>query len=182
MRQEIRICGFGGQGVITASVILGKAAAVYDNLIACQSQSYGPEARGGAARAEVIIDDKPIGCPGVHVADILIAMSLEAFTRYGRDVKPDGTIIIDPDLVATSDLPERAYPIPATRIAENLGNTVVANIVMLGAVTAITGVVSEEAIHASTVKSVPARFKELNERALAAGMAAGRELKGLGRG
>lgn len=175
MRKEIRICGFGGQGVITAAVILGKAAAVHDGLTACQVQSYGPEARGGAARAEVIIADGPIGYPGVGAADILVAMSQEAFARYGREITPGGLVIVDPDLVFKEGLPASAHPVPATRIAENLGNGVVANIVMLGAVAALSGVVSEGALMAATLESVPARFRELNRAALEAGIAAGRE-------
>ncbi len=174
MRHEIRICGFGGQGVITAAVILGKAAAVYDGLIACQVQSYGPEARGGAARADVIIADQPIGYPGVHSAGMLVAMSQEAFSRYGSAVQPGGLIIIDPDLVFQRDAAPALVPVRATQIAEGLGNTVVANIVMLGALTALTAVVSPEAMLAATLASVPARFAELNRRALEAGMAAGR--------
>ena len=175
MRQEIRICGFGGQGVITGAVILGKAAAVYDGLIACQTQSYGPEARGGAARAEVVIADALIGYPGVHAADVLVAMSQEAFTKYGHEVKPTTLIIIDPDTVFNCDLAQRVYPIRSTKIAEDLGNVVVANIVMLGALTALSGVVSREAMLAATLASVPARFKELNRSALEAGLAAGLE-------
>lgn len=171
MKQEIRICGFGGQGVITAAVILGKAAAVYDGLIACQVQSYGPEARGGAARAEVIIANEPIGYPGLHAADILVAMSQEAFNRYINDIRPGATIIIDPDMVINYETALHAHLVPSTRIAEELGNVVVANIVMLGAVTALTGIVSREAMLASTLASVPSKFKALNQQALEAGMA-----------
>jgi 2-oxoglutarate ferredoxin oxidoreductase subunit gamma len=170
MRKEIRICGFGGQGVITAAVILGKAAAVHDGLTACQVQSYGPEARGGAARAEVIIADGPIGYPGVGAADILVAMSQEAFKRYGREVAPGGLIIVDPDMVFGDGLPAGACRVPATRIAEGLGNGVVTNIVMLGALAALSGAVSEGAMLAATLESVPARFKELNRAALEAGL------------
>jgi 2-oxoglutarate ferredoxin oxidoreductase subunit gamma len=173
MRQEIRICGFGGQGVITGAVILGKAAAVYDGLIACQTQSYGPEARGGSARADVVIADGPIGYPGVHAADVLVAMSQEAFTRYAREVTPGCTIIVDPDTVFSWDIPHIVHPVRSTKIAEGLGNAVVANIVMLGALTALTGAVSREAILAATLASVPPRFKELNRSALEAGLAAG---------
>jgi 2-oxoglutarate ferredoxin oxidoreductase subunit gamma len=176
MKKEIRICGFGGQGVITAAVILGKAAAVFDGLVACQVQSYGPEARGGAARAEVIIADQDIGYPGISAADILVAMSQEAFTKYRRDLTPDGLIIFDPDTVFNRESSQPLYPIPSTRIAEDLGNVVVANIVMLGALTALTQVVTPEAILAATLASVPVRFKALNQQALAAGMAAVHEL------
>ncbi len=173
MRQEIRICGFGGQGVITGAVILGKAAAVYDGKIACQTQSYGPEARGGAASAMVVIADGPIGYPGVHAADVLVAMSQEAFTRYAREVKPECIIIVDPDTVFSWDIPHIVHPVRSTKIAEELGNIVVANIVMLGALTALSKVVSREAILAATLASVPARFKELNRSALEAGLEAG---------
>jgi 2-oxoglutarate ferredoxin oxidoreductase subunit gamma len=172
MRQEIRICGFGGQGVITAAVILGKAAAVYDDLIACQVQSYGPEARGGAARAEVIIADRPIGYPGVSSADAVVALSQEAFTRYGQAVKSGATLIIDPDMVFSYESAQQIHLVPATKIAEELGNSIVANIVMLGALTQLTRVVSPEAILSATLESVPSRFQELNRRALAAGMEA----------
>jgi 2-oxoglutarate ferredoxin oxidoreductase subunit gamma len=179
MRKEIRICGFGGQGVITAAVILGKAAAVFDGLVACQVQSYGPEARGGAARAEVIIADQPIGYPGISTADILVAMSQEAFTRYSCELNPDGLIIADPDTVFNRETNQPLYPIPSTRIAEDLGNVVVANIVMLGALTALTRVVTPEAMLAATLASVPSRFKALNQHALEAGIAAGQALRPL---
>lgn len=169
MRQEIRICGFGGQGVITAGVILGKAAAVFDGMIANQTQTYGPEARGGAARAEVVISNEPIGYPGVLAADVLVAMSQEAFTKYRRDLKPQGIAIIDPDLVSDCAGPRHIYLVPATRIAEELGNPVVANIVMLGALTAIARPVSRAALIAATLESVPPRFVELNRQALEAG-------------
>jgi 2-oxoglutarate ferredoxin oxidoreductase subunit gamma len=177
MRQEIRICGFGGQGVITGAVILGKAAAVYDGKIACQTQSYGPEARGGAASAMVVISDGPIGYPGVHAADVLVAMSQEAFTRYSREVNPDSIIIVDPDTVFNYDAPQTIYPVRSTKIAEDLGNVVVANIVMLGALTALSGVVSTDAILAATLASVPTRFTELNRSALESGIAAGLSFK-----
>ncbi|MFQ3662984.1 MAG: 2-oxoacid:acceptor oxidoreductase family protein [Chloroflexaceae bacterium] len=172
MKHEVRICGFGGQGVITAAVILGKAAAVHDGLTALQVQSYGPEARGGAARAEVIIADHAIGYPGITLADVLVAMSQEAYNRYHRAIKPAAALIIDPDLVFQRDESQHLTPVRATKIAEDLGNTVVANIVMLGALTALTGVVSPEALLAATMESVPARFRELNRRALEAGMQA----------
>lgn len=175
MRQEIRICGFGGQGVITAAVILGKAAAVFDNLIANQTQSYGPEARGGAAKAEVVISSQPIGYPCVLSADVVVAMSQEAFTKYKRDVKVNGIVIVDPDLVIDHRIDHPVYKVRATEIAEGLGNTIVANIVMLGALTAIAQPVSREAIIASTLESVPARFTDLNRRALEAGFQAGED-------
>lgn len=172
MRQEIRICGFGGQGVITAAVILGKAATVYDGLIANQTQSYGPEARGGAAKSEVIISSEPIGYPCVIAADVLVAMSQEAFNKYHAGVKDSGIVIVEPDLVTDHATDRRLYAVQATRIAEELGNTIVANIVMLGALIGIAQPVSREAIIASTLESVPSRFQELNRQALEAGFEA----------
>lgn len=177
MRREIRICGFGGQGVITAAVILGKAAVVYDNLIATQTQSYGPEARGGAAKSEVVISDKLIGYPCVIAADVMVAMSQEAFHKYKVGVKESGIVIIDPDLVVDHAIDRTLYRIRATKIADDLGNTVVANIVMLGALVGLAQPVSQAAIIASTLESVPTRFQELNRQALDAGMRAAEEEK-----
>lgn len=173
MRHEVRICGFGGQGVVLAGHVLGKAAAVYDGLTAIQTQSYGPEARGGAARSEVVISDRPIGYPRVILPNILVAMSQEAFRKYHNDLRPDAQVIIDPDLVIDHDGKSTMYRIPATRIAEGLGNTITANIVMIGALTAITRIVSREAMLQSVLESVPARFQELNRRAFEAGYRAG---------
>lgn len=175
MRQEIRICGFGGQGVITAAVILGKAAAVFDELIACQTQSYGPEARGGAAKAEVVISDQVIGYPCVRAADVLVALSQEAFRKYKQAVKSDGIVIVDPDLVIDHTISQVVYKVRATAIAEDLGNTIVTNIVMLGALVAIAQPVSWDAMLTATLESVPSRFTDLNRRALEAGYAAGME-------
>jgi len=175
MRQEIRICGFGGQGVITAAVILGKAATVFDQLIACQTQSYGPEARGGAAKAEVVRSNQPIGYPCVRSADVLVAMSQEAFHKYKSAVRPDGIVIVDPDLIVDHAVDQAVYRVPTTQLAEGLGNTIVANIVMLGALVAIVQPVSWEAMVASTLESVSARFVALNRCALEAGFAAGAE-------
>jgi 2-oxoglutarate ferredoxin oxidoreductase subunit gamma len=173
MRQEIRIGGFGGQGVITAAFILGKAAAVYDNLLANQTQSYGPEARGGAAKAEVVISNTTIGYPFVLAADVLAVMSQEAFARYRTEVSPSGIVIVDPDMVADYRTDHPLYTVHATKEAEALGNKVVANIVMLGSLVAIARPVSREAIVAATLETVPSRFQELNRRALDIGFQAG---------
>lgn len=175
MKKEIRIGGFGGQGVVLAGHVLGKAAAAYDNLNAIQTQSYGPEARGGAARSEVVISDKPIGYPRIVSADVLVAMSQEAFRKFKDDVKDNGVVIVDPDLVIEHEVNRKTYTVCATQIAEDLGNKITANIVMLGALTAISRVVSREAMTQSVLESVPSRFIELNRRALEAGFAAGEE-------
>jgi 2-oxoglutarate ferredoxin oxidoreductase subunit gamma len=98
MKKEIRICGFGGQGVILAGFIIGKAAAVFMDYEAVQSQSYGPEARGGAARSEVIISDEKIGYPRPTSVDLLVAMSQESFDSYRGDIRDDTRIVVDPEL------------------------------------------------------------------------------------
>jgi 2-oxoglutarate ferredoxin oxidoreductase subunit gamma len=175
MKTEVRICGFGGQGVVLAGHVLGKAAAAYDNLTAIQTQSYGPEARGGAARSEVVISDKPIGYPRIVSADILVAMSQEAFHKFKNDVKEGGMVIVDPELVIDHEVDRATYKVPASRIADNLGNKIIANIVMLGGLAAIARPVTREAMLESVLESVPARFKDLNRKAFEAGYAAGEE-------
>lgn len=173
MRNEVRICGFGGQGVVMAGHVLGKAAAAYDGLTAIQTQSYGPEARGGAARSEVVIADRPIGYPRLLSANILVAMSQEAFRKFKTDLREDAIVIVDPDLVIDHEVDRKTYLVPATRIAEELGNKITANIVMIGALTSITGVVTREAMIQSVLESVPSRFRDLNRRAFEEGYRAG---------
>jgi 2-oxoglutarate ferredoxin oxidoreductase subunit gamma len=177
MRQEIRIGGFGGQGVVTAAFILGKAAAVYDGRIANQTQTYGPEARGGAAKAEVVIADAPIGYPAVLAADMLLILSQEAYNRYRAAVKPGGLVLIEADLVQPDATDQECRRIRATHAAEQLGNAVVTNIVMLGALVALGQPVTREAIIASTLETVPARFRDLNQQALEVGFRMGEECR-----
>ena len=174
MKKEIRICGFGGQGVILAGVIIGKAAAVYMNYNAVQSQSYGPEARGGAARSEVIISDEKIGYPRPTGVDILVAMSQESFDTYRVDIRKDTIIIVDPDLVTRFDIGRSVYKIHGQKIAQDLGNKIVTNIVMVGATTAIFTLLDREAVKKSVIDSVPSRFKELNINAFEKGYEAGK--------
>jgi 2-oxoglutarate ferredoxin oxidoreductase subunit gamma len=178
MRKEIRICGFGGQGIILAGVILGKAACVFSGFNAVQTQSYGPEARGGASKAEVIISDREIGYPGIEQADILVAMSQQAWDKYGHTVNENSTIIVDSDLVRYEGNEKRIYRVRATKIANNLGAKIVANMVMLGALVGITGVVPKDAMEKAILDSVPKRTIELNKRAYEEGFKEGRkELK-----
>jgi len=180
MRRDIRICGFGGQGVILAGFIIGKAASVFMDYNAVQSQSYGPEARGGAARSEVIISDGKIGYPRPTSVDLLVAMSQESFDTYRDDLKKDTIIVLDPDLVPRHNIGRPVYKVKAQKIAEELGNKIVTNIVMVGASTSIFGLLDEEAVKKSVLDSVPSRFKELNEKAYLRGLEAGRDaLKGL---
>ena len=174
MKKEIRICGFGGQGVILAGVIIWKAAAVYMNYNAVQSQSYGPEARGGAARSEVIISDEKIGYPRPTGIDVLVAMSQESFDTYRADVRKDAIIIVDPDLVKRFNVDRPVYKIHGQQIAQDLGNKIVTNIVMIGATTAIFTLLDQEAVKKSVIDSVPSRFKELNINAFEKGYEAGK--------
>jgi 2-oxoglutarate ferredoxin oxidoreductase subunit gamma len=173
MKKEIRICGFGGQGVILSGFIIGKAAAVFMDYNAVQSQSYGPEARGGAARSEVIISDDKIGYPRPTGVDLLVAMSQESFDTYRDDINKDTMIIIDPDLVPKHNIGHPIYEIPAQKIAESLGNKIVTNIVMVGAATSIFKLLNKDAVKKSVLDSVPSRFKDLNEKAFEKGFEAG---------
>jgi len=178
MRTEIRFAGFGGQGIISAGKITGKAAAIFDGKHAVMMQSYGPEARGGACNADLVVDDAMIGSPQLDLPIQVVIMSQEAYEKYGQAIDPKGILIVDEDLVDMSALPppvEKVYKIPATRIADGLGRKIVANVVMLGAMAAITGTVSKDAMRDAILSSVPPRTKELNEQAYEAGYTKGRE-------
>lgn len=171
-RAEVVIAGFGGQGIMLAGYILGYAATIYDRKNAVQMESYGPEARGGAAKTELIISTEEIDYPIVEEPDILVVMSQEAYTRYHSKVKSNGTLIIDEDLVDLTPPPPpgvSVYKVPATRIAEALGRRIVANMVMLGALCAITKVVSPKAMEEAIKSRVPKGTEELNIKAFRAG-------------
>ena len=174
MKKDIRICGFGGQGVILAGFIIGKAASVFENYHAVQSQSYGPEARGGAARSEIIVSDEKIGYPRPVGVDCLVAMSQESFDTYRDDIRDDAVIILDPDLVKKYDIGRKLHKVHALKIAEELGNKIVTNIVMVGAFTSIYGLLKPEAVKESVIDSVPKRFTELNVKAFERGFEAGK--------
>jgi 2-oxoglutarate ferredoxin oxidoreductase subunit gamma len=169
MRNEVRFSGFGGQGIILSAVIIGRAAVMYDNKFAVQTQVYGPEARGGASMSAVIIDDDPILYPKVSVPDIYVIMSQEGFEKYGVDAKDDAIMLIDATLVHSR--PKcRCIEIPATRQAkEVLKKDIVANIVMLGALVAATHVVSETSLEKAILDSVPKGTEALNQKAMKMG-------------
>lgn len=177
-RTEVRFCGFGGQGIILAGFISGKAATLYDRRNATLTQSYGPESRGGACSAELIISDEAILYPHLLRPNVLVAMSQPAYERYREELAPDGLLIVDADLVEPGDIPPgvRLFSIPATRLAEELGRSVVANIVMLGFFTAVAGVISEEAMRQAILSSVPPGTEELNRRAFEQGLNYGKEV------
>ena len=169
MRNEVRFSGFGGQGIILSAVIIGRAAVMYDNKFAVQTQVYGPEARGGASMSAVIIDDEPILYPKVTAPDIYVIMSQEGFEKYGADAKEDAVMLIDSTLVHSR--PKcRCIGIPATRQAKQvLGKDIVANIVMLGALVAATQVVSGTALEKAILDSVPKGTEALNQKAMKMG-------------
>jgi len=176
MRTELRFAAFGGQGIILAGVILGEGA-VLDGKNAVQTQSYGPESRGGAAKAEVIIADDEIDYPMVMKADHLVALSQPGYDKYCREIKAGATVIVDEDLVDAEDHPTAGafYRLPFTKIADRLGNRIVTNIVMLGSVCAITGVITKESMRQAITADVPEKFLELNLKAFDEGYAVGQQ-------
>ncbi len=170
-RVEVRLAGEGGQGLILAGVILAEAAAVFDGLNATQTQSYGPEARGGASKSEVVISDEEIDYPKVLEADTLLAMSQEACDRYVGNLKRDGALIIDSVHVTRLPLDREAIQAPITQLAEEAtGRRITANVVALGVLVGMTGVVSRQAIEAAVRARAPKGTEELNLKALAAGL------------
>lgn len=194
-RIEIRLSGFGGQGIILAAYILGKAAALYDHKFATMTQNYGPESRGGACSGQVIISDAPVSYPHLTRPHLVVAMSQEAYVKYSENLAHGGLLLIDEDLVlpsqpaphaspgeaysAEKNRPNtRLYSIPATRIAEKeLGRKMVANIVMLGFLAALDASVSAEALRQSVRESVPKGSEDLNLAAFERGYAYGRRLQ-----
>lgn len=169
---EIRLSGSGGQGLILAGIILAEAA-IFDGKNAVQSQSYGPEARGGASRAEVIISNASIDYPKVTKPDILLALTEEAFAKYKHDMNPEGVIIIDSTIKKT-ELPNRIISLPIIETAhKKVGKIIVANIVALGAIISVTNVVSKESIDKAVIDRVPKGTEELNRKALYAGFELG---------
>lgn len=168
VRHEVRLAGFGGQGIIMSGYILGKAAALYDGKDAVFSQSYGPEARGGACAAEVVIDDDQVDYPVLTRPDILVLMSQEAAQKYSADMADDAIVLIDEDLVTTGQ-GKVVRGAPTTRIAEDMGRRIVANIAMLGFLTGATGVVSRGAMEEAIRSTVPEKTIPLNMNAFNAG-------------
>jgi len=168
VRQEIRISGFGGQGVALAGFVLGKALSLSEGLEVVMTQSYGPEARGGASSSNLVIADKEINYPLVQDADVLVIFSQEGYTKYRPQAKSDAIVFIDEDLVTISEKDE-VHRIPATKIAEELGRRIVANMVMLGYLTAITGLAKRESMEESIKTTVREKTIPLNLKAFAAG-------------
>ncbi len=176
MRVEIRLAGFGGQGIGLAGLILGKAISLYDGLEVVMTQAYGPEARGGASSTNLVVADRPIDYPFIQEADILVTLSQEAYTRFRPEAKPEAIVIIDEDLVEPSHQ-DNCLKVPATKLAEDLGRRIVANVVMLGFFTATTDLVGRESIEQAIKSSVRENVVALNMKAFKAGYDYARKLK-----
>jgi 2-oxoglutarate ferredoxin oxidoreductase subunit gamma len=172
-KTEIRITGFGGQGVILAAYVLGKAVAVMEDRHATLNQSFGPEARGSACSAQLILSDEPVMYPYVRQTDILLAMSQDAYRTFIDEVREGGIVLVDDSLVTPSSS-HRTYSAPATRTAEQLGKRMIANMVMVGLFTGATGIVSQEAAEEAIKTSVPSGTEELNLAAFKRGLELGR--------
>jgi len=167
---QIRFGGVGGQGIVLLSRLLGIAAALFDGKEAVATQSYGPEARGGAAKADVVISDTPVSYPFVTEADVLAVLFQDAYTKFRPQLREGGTLIVDADLVRPAAEDSDAIVIPAIRIAEELGSKIVANIVILGCLVGKTGVVSRESVEEAIRSTVKEHVVDLDLKALDAGI------------
>ena len=174
----IRVSGFGGQGVIMMGHIIGKGAAIFDGRHATMTQSFGPEARGSACSSQIIVSDDRILYPYLRQADILVAMSQEAYGKFLPGLKPKGILLIDEDLVRMKERPKggvKVFAVPATRFAEELGRRIVLNIVMTGFFAAVTGAVKPDSMREAVKTSVPKGTENLNLQAFEKGFEYGRE-------
>jgi 2-oxoglutarate ferredoxin oxidoreductase subunit gamma len=171
-RYEIRLSGFGGQGLILAGIILAEAIGLYEGRYVTQTQSYGPEARGGKSRSEVVVSDEPIDYPKAITVDLLLAMSQDACDTYFRDLKSDGILIVDSTLVKEPPL-SQIVEIPFTEIArKKINKVMVANIVALGAISQFTDVVGTTSLRKAVSTRAPRGTEKMNLKALDAGIKA----------
>jgi 2-oxoglutarate ferredoxin oxidoreductase subunit gamma len=169
-RTEIRITGFGGQGVVLSGYIIGRACSINSDKHATMIQSFGPEARGSACSATLVVSDDEVLYPYIHRPDVFVVMSAEGYDKFRDELKDKGTLVYEKDLVAMK--PKKGQPafgVPSTRIAEQLGRSIVQNIVMLGFFSAVTKIVPKDAIRNAVKDSVPAGTEELNLKAFDAG-------------
>lgn len=171
---ELRLSGEGGQGLVLAGKILAEAAAIYDEHNATQSQSYGPEARGGASRSEVIISDGEIDYPKAENIDLLLTLTQESLDKYHGDLKPDGLLVVDEEAVTRiPDNSWRVVRVPLVKLArEELGKPIVANIIALGVIVRLSRVVTDDAAEQAILARVPRGTEELNLRAFRLGLKA----------
>ncbi len=176
-RYEIRLSGSGGQGLILMGIILAEAIGIYDGKYVAQTQSYGPEARGGSSKSEVIVSDEEIDYPKAIHLDLLLAMNQKSCDEFYPDLKPEGLLIVDSTFVTQTPTP-KAFQIPFTRLArEKFEREVVANIIALGALSQLTPAVSAKAVESAVLARVPRGTEKLNRDALRAGMAAAKRAK-----
>jgi 2-oxoglutarate ferredoxin oxidoreductase subunit gamma len=181
-RYEIRLSGSGGQGLILMGIILAEAIGIYEERYVVQTQSYGPEARGGSSKSEVIVSDEEIDYPKALKLDLLLAMNQKSCDEFYLDLKPDGILVVDTTFVTQIPV-QKAVKIPFTRIArEKFNREVVANIIALGALTQLTPLVSQKAIEAAVLARVPRGTEQLNRDALRAGIMAARRARKEGLG
>jgi 2-oxoglutarate ferredoxin oxidoreductase subunit gamma len=175
---EIRFSGFGGQGIIRCGLITGKAVSLFDNKYGTMTQSFGPEARGSACSSQVVVSDERVLYPYITKPEVLVCISQDAYDQYEPELRDDGILLIDTDLVkhrpARSKI--KLYGIPSTRLAEELGNRIFTNLVMLGFFTAISKVVTPEAMKKALPGLVPKRFLDINIRAFDRGFEFGLDL------
>ncbi len=166
-KTEIKVGGFGGQGIILTGYIIGKAAAIYDDMHATMTQAFGPEARGSACSSQVIVSKDIIRYPYVKVPQIMVIMSQEAFTKFSPEIDPEGMLLIEEELVDPVGIPDsvKLFTIPSTRIAEELGRKVVLNMVMAGFFTSVTGLISRDAMRKAVETTVPPGTEKLNLQA-----------------
>ena len=176
-RYDIRLSGSGGQGLILMGIILAEAIGIYDGKFVAQTQSYGPEARGGSSKAEVVVSDQEIDYPKALRLDLLLAMNQKSCDDYYMDLKPTGVLLVDSTFVNQIPIP-RAYQIPFTRIArDRFKKEMVANIIALGAISWLTPIVSVKAIEAAVLARVPRGTENLNRNAMRAGISAAKKVE-----
>lgn len=175
---EIKLGGFGGQGIILAGYIIGKASALHDKKNATLTQSYGPESRGGACSAQIIISDEEVDYPKVITPNVMVIMSKEAYLKFSKDLIKGGILLYDDDLVEYDETQHsaiKAYGISATRMAEQLGKKIVANIIMIGFLSAISKVITKSSAEKAILSSIPKGTEELNIMAFQKGYEKGLE-------
>lgn len=181
MRKEVCLSGSGGQGLILAGIILAEAAGIYDGFEVVQTQSYGPEARGGASRSEIIISDEKIDYPKIIKSDILLALTQKSCDKYVENLREEGILLIDSTNV--TNIPSfggKIYQYPITEDAiKVLGNQLVANIISLGILIPLSGIVSKDALRQALQDRIPEKIRELNKKALEHGFQIGENLNSL---
>ncbi len=176
-RSRLVFSGSGGQGVITAAIILAKAAAIFENKSAIQSQSYGAAARGGATRSDIIIDDSEIFFPKVIQPNVLVSLTQESYTTFAPIIRPGGLLLVDSKYVTIEkkvDAKHIALPMYET-VMEKIGKPIVFNICMLGALIGISQLIQPESILKVLETTIPKDFMDMNKKALDLGMSMGKK-------